>query len=107
MYPQGMIYACQDNAWMDERVMLMWVEMVLKPYVDTAPDDVVPILFLDSYHCHMMNSVVNAIQDLGVEVEHIPGGCTSLCQLVDIGINKPFKAFLCKGWEKWMIDEGI
>ena len=35
-----MIYACQDNAWMDERVMLMWVDMVLKPYVDTAPDDV-------------------------------------------------------------------
>ena len=107
MYPQGMIYACQDNAWMDERVMLMWVEMVLKPYVDTAPDDVVPILFLDLYHCHMMNSVVNVIQDLGVEVEHIPGGCTSLCQLADIGINKPFKAFLCKAWEKWMIDEGI
>ena len=54
----------------------------------------------------MMNLVVNAIQDLGVEVEHIPGGCTSLCQPVDIGINKPFKAFLCKACEMWMIDEG-
>ena len=107
MYPQGMIYVCQDNAWMDERVMLMWVEMVLEPYVDTAPDNVVPILFLDSYCCHMMNLVVNVMQDLGVEVEHFPGGCTSLCQPVDIGINKPFKAFLCKAWEKWMIDEGI
>ena len=72
----------------------MWVEMVLKPYVDTAPDNVVPILFLDSYHCHMMNLDINAIQDLGVEVEHIPGDCTSLCQPVDIRINKPFKAFL-------------
>ena len=75
-YPEGMIYACQDNAWMDKRVMLMWVEMVLKPYVDIVPDNVGPILFLDSYHCHMMNLVVNAIQDLGVEVNHIPGGCT-------------------------------
>ena len=107
MYPQGIIYACQDNAWMDERVMLMLVDMVLKPYVDTAPEDVVPILFLDSYHCHMMNSVANAIQDLLVQVKHILGGCTSLCQPVDIGINKPFKAFLRKAWEKWMIDEGI
>ena len=77
----------------------MWVDMVLKPYVDTAPEDVVPILFLDSYCCHMMNLVV--------QVKHIPGGCTSLCQPVDIGINKPFKAFLHKAWEKWMIDEGI
>ena len=90
-----MIYACQENAWMDERVMLMWFEMVLKPYVNMAPDNMVPLLFLDSYCCHMMNLVVNVIQDLGVEVEHIPGGCTSLCQPVDIGINKPFKAFLC------------
>ena len=105
-YPEGMIYACQDNAWMDERVMLMWVNMVLKPYVDTAPENLIPVLFLDSYHCHMMNSVVNVIQDL-VEGEHILGGCTSLCQPVDIGINKPFKAFLHKAWEKWMIDEGI
>ena len=44
--------------------------------VDTAPEDMVPILFLDSYHCHMMNLVVNAIQDHAVQVEHIPGGCT-------------------------------
>ena len=108
-YPEGMIYACQDNAWMDKRVMLMWVYMVLKPYVDTAPENMIPLLFLDSYNCHMMNLVVNVIQDLGVEVEHIPlgGGCTSLCQAVDNGISKPFKAFLHKAWEKWMIDEGI
>ena len=85
----------------------MWVEKVLKPYVDTVPDNMVPLLFLDSYDCHMMNSVVNVIQDLGVEVKHIPGGCTSLCQAVDMGINNPFKAFLCKAWEKSMINEGI
>ena len=47
-YPKGLIYACQDSAWMDVRVMLMWVDMVLKPYVDTAPENMVPLLFLDS-----------------------------------------------------------
>jgi hypothetical protein len=25
-YPSQMVYACQDNAWMDEKVMLMWVK---------------------------------------------------------------------------------
>ena len=73
-YPEGCVYACQDNAWMDEPVMLQWVEQILKPHIDTAPEDVVPILFLDSYRCHIMASVVNEIQALGVEVEHIPGG---------------------------------
>ena len=59
-----------------------------------------------------MNKTTETLQVLqinhhGIQVEHIPGGCTSLCQPVDIGINKPFKAFLRKAWEKWMIDEGI
>ena len=98
-YPEGCVYACQDNARMDEQVMLQWVEQILKPYVDTAPEDVVPILFLDSYRCHIMASVVNEIQALGVEVEHIPGGCTYLCQPVDIGINRPYKKHLQMRWE--------
>ena len=33
MYLEGMTYACQDNAWMDKRVMLMRVDMVS----DTIP----------------------------------------------------------------------
>ena len=73
---------------MDEEVMLLWVEQVLGPYVATAPDGVVPILFLDSYRCHMMASVVTKIQDLGVEVENIPGGaqaCVNL--LMSVSIN--------------------
>ena len=60
-YPQGIIYACQDNAWMDERVMLMWVDMVLKPYVDTAPEDVVPIWLLDSYRCHISSASLSFV----------------------------------------------
>ncbi len=77
---------------MDEHVMLAWVEEVLAAYVPTAPDDIVPLLILDSYQCHMMASVVYKIQELGVKVKHIPGGCTSLCQRVDVGFNKPFKS---------------
>ncbi len=81
-FPNEIIYAIQENAWMDERVMLLWIEKVLKPYVLDAPGHIVPIAFLDSYRCHMMESVVGKIQELGVEVEHIPGGCTCLCQPV-------------------------
>jgi DDE superfamily endonuclease len=106
-YPGGIVYACQENAWMDEAVMLLWVERVLKPYVLGAPEHIVPLLFLDSYRCHMMSSVVNKIQELGVEVEHIPGGCTGLCQPVDVGVNKPFKDRIRGQWESWMVQEGL
>jgi len=56
--------------------MIAWVNNVLAPYVATAPDHVVPILILNMYRCHMMPSVVQMIQELGVEVQNIPGGCT-------------------------------
>ena len=39
-----------------------------------------------------------------MEVEHIHGGGTSLCQPVDVGINRSLKANICKDW---MLDLGI
>ena len=82
-------YTVQEKAWMDESIMKDWIKEVLKPYVETAPAGVQPTLFLDSYRCHMMTSIVNLITAQGVQIEHIPGGCTGLsCQLLDVGINK-------------------
>jgi hypothetical protein len=106
-YPKTHFYKCQEAAWMDEEVMIAWVNKVLAPYVATAPDHVVPILILDMYRCHMMSSVVHMIQELGVEVQHIPGGCTSLCQPVDVGFNKPFKDRMQWQWMNWMTNEGV
>ena len=60
-YPTTNHYRCQENAWMDEAVMLAWVDEVLATYVATAPDHVIPLLILDSYHCHMMGSIVQKI----------------------------------------------
>ena len=72
-----------------------------------ASENVVPLPVLDSYQCHMITSVMEAIQQLGVEVEHIPGGCTSLCQPVDAGINKALKMLVHKDYKNWMLDSGI
>jgi hypothetical protein len=106
-YPATHHYQCQAIAWMDEVSMIAWVNEVLALNVATAPDDVVPLLVLDSYQCHMMASVVEMIQELGVEVKHIPGGCTPLCQPVIVGFNKPFKDCMRRKWTLWMMSKGI
>ena len=62
---------------MDEAVMIAWVEEVLGPYIATVLEHLVPLLVLDSYRCHMIALVVQKIQELGVEVKHIPGECTN------------------------------
>jgi hypothetical protein len=92
---------------MNKDVMVGWVDDILKPYIADAPNNVIPLLILDSYQCHMMASVVMQIQELGIEVKHIPGECTSLCQLVDAGFNKPFKDWVQRQWLSWMIAEGF
>jgi hypothetical protein len=53
----------------------------------------------------MMASVTDAIAELGIEIIHIPGGCTGLTQPLDVGINMPFKSRVRVLWEEWMIDE--
>jgi hypothetical protein len=55
----------------------------------------------------MMALVVHKFQEFGVEVKHIPGGCTFLCQPVDVMFDKPFKSCIQKMWIRWLINKGI
>ena len=72
-FPTQISYKCQNNAWMDKDIMGKSIEEVFKPYIANALEDFVPMLILNFYTCHMMTSVMQKIQDLGVEVEHISG----------------------------------
>ncbi len=45
-YPTTHIYKYQEAAWMDEQVMITWVNKVLASYITTAPDHAVPFLIL-------------------------------------------------------------
>jgi hypothetical protein len=111
-FPSRGRYACQEKAWMDEQRMHEWVDVVLKPWKEARdannPSMQPPIIILDAYRVHQMGSVVQHIQMMGIEVLHIPAGCTYLCQPIDVGINKPIKCGLRDRWEQWMVDgEGI
>ena len=106
-FPVDCSYICQDRAWMDEAMMLQWVKEVLEPWSKHVPAGIMPYLLLDSYKCHLMSSVVHAIQDLGIEVDHIPGGCTGLVQPLDVGVNKPLKNQIRRKWEEYMLEEGL
>jgi hypothetical protein len=102
-YPEGGHYACQKKAWMDEDMMSKWIDDVLVPWRNEKGPDVIPLLVLDAYRVHMMGNIVNRIQSLGIEVVHIPPGCTYLCQPVDVGINKTLKSRMREKWEDWMV----
>ena len=104
-HPQGMHYAVQKKAWFDEVTMLEWVKKVLAPNIAMAPVGIIPILFLDSFKVHLLGRVANAIQKLGVEIEFIPAGCTSLVQPINVGFNKPFKSNMKKVYTDWLMSQ--
>ena len=85
--------------------MLNWDNDVLKPYVTMAPVGIISILFLDLFKVHLLGSVADAIQGLGVELKIIPPGCTGLMQPIDIRINKPFKANMRNIYTEWLLKQ--
>jgi len=101
-YPPGLIYQCQDKAWMDENTMLEWVETVWKPFteqVKKAPT----LLLLDWAPAHVVSSVKAAIASCNTELEFIPKGYTSKCQVLDVGINKPFSDYIRNNVAEWQV----
>jgi len=101
-YPCRWIYACQTSTWMDDVVILQWVERLLKPHIPEVPSHVIPLLLLDSCRCHMTASVSMWINELGVEVQHNPGGCTSPCQPVNVGIACLWMSLEIDGSHGWL-----
>ena len=104
MYPQECIYACQPKVWMDKSMMIVWINKILIPRKNTTEPTIMPLLIPDAYPIHMMGSIVNWIQALGIEVQHILGGCMHLCQPVDVGGNKPINKEMTTQWEDWMTE---
>jgi hypothetical protein len=71
------------------RPKLISDQQVLHPYITERQSEANArsVLFLDSYRCHMMTCVVIKIQELEVEVEHIPAGCIGLVQSVVTSVS--------------------
>lgn len=100
-FPEGAVYATQKNAWMDERVMKMYIDEILTPLAEREGQS---LILLDSYRCHMMPSVISSVKDLNMSLQHIPSGVTGLVQPVDVGINKPLKVRIRRQWETWVME---
>ncbi len=54
-------YTMQKKAWMDEPMMMKWIEVCLARWKNTLPPTVVPLLILASFCIHMMGPVVETI----------------------------------------------
>jgi hypothetical protein len=97
-----LVLAAQPNAWQDEENLNDWVDGVLVPHIQQKAAGTPVKLFLDQFSAHETDGLKARMDELGVQLELIPAGCTWLLQPVDVGIGKPFKDCLRAKWWEWM-----
>ena len=88
-YLQVQFYTVQDKARVNTQVFLGWVICVWAPYAGNFNDGT--YLLMDEFSVHMKSECIVAIHSQGLEVNFIAGGCIEALQILDKGVNKPFK----------------
>jgi DDE superfamily endonuclease len=99
--PASIKYVWQEKAWVDQRVFKHWIAEMWKPFTVERADKT--YLLMDEFLVQLMTTYGNAIKDCGSEVVYILGGYTSKLQVMDLGVNMPFKGYVREAHENLMI----
>jgi hypothetical protein len=80
--------------------MMKWVHEIRLPYIKNEPSH----LIFDSFSCHMVREVMEALNKGRCVTSVIPGGITSVLQPLDVCLNKPFKNHTRNDWVEFMYE---
>ena len=86
--PYGMIVWFQKNGWMDVSLMKEYVD-----YFNNNRSGDPAMLVYDSFKGHLEVSVKSKFRESDVHLAVISGRLTSICQPLDVTINKPYKDY--------------
>ena len=90
------------KGWMNSNLLKQWVDEVWKPNINKEQSY---LLIWDSFSAHKDEDIIKyLLEELDTEVAVIPGGCTSVLQPLDVGINKPVKDRLRKAFQEWSVE---
>src|SRR6185295_19301809 len=87
---------------MDEANMMRYFRYWSIKHSDNFPK----MLIYDSFSAHITSDVKDSFKNNNTDLVNIPGGLTSICQPLDVSINKPFKNNLRFQWHNWMASGG-
>ena len=94
----SVVIAAQEKGCMDTEGMKLWIDKVWHARTGATKG----LLVFDSFEAHMTNRVKRALERENTNLAVIPGGLTSILQLLDVSLNKPFKDGVRKRWMEWM-----
>jgi hypothetical protein len=98
--PQGKVLHVQEEGWMDENGMKLWLQKVWAK----RPGGLLKkpsLLVCDQFKSHVREATKRRVKDLNSQLAIIPGGLTSQLQPLDVPINETFKFSMRQEWTKW------
>ncbi|GBC16278.1 pogo transposable element with KRAB domain [Rhizophagus irregularis DAOM 181602=DAOM 197198] len=104
--PKGVICWFQENGWMTSDLMKNYVEFLFRFRMTENLSKEPAMMVYDSFRGHLEESVKTKFKQHNFHLAVIPAGLTSVCQPLDVSINKPFKDNLRKEWHEWMCKGG-
>jgi len=96
------VYTVQAKAWNDNDTMMQWIHLVWRPFC--IEKGLPTYLIWDEFSVHLMRQTVQAVQESQTQVEFVPGGYTGAVQILDKGVNKPFKDYIKREQIQFMVD---
>ena len=99
--PEGVLVWRQENAYMTASLMRDWIDHF------TATVGTHRILIMDSFSAHLSKVVKEKLKSQNISFAIVPAGCTSECQPLDVGVNKPFKDRMRMRWARFINDANI
>jgi hypothetical protein len=97
------IACCQKKAYCDEEIMAVWVEKSLAPFIESKSKQL-HLMMMDNFSPHQTKSVRDSISELGCLLTMLPPNMTSRVQVLDVGINKPFKDNMRWFYSKFLVE---
>jgi hypothetical protein len=93
MNVKGVIIQAQESGWMDYAVVLDWINRVWQKH-SVALLNLPSMHILYSFCGHTAEEVKKILKSRNMDQVIISGGLTSMLHLLDMCINRPFKAAL-------------
>ncbi len=84
----------QGHGYMTSNNMIEYMENVLLPYRSSlGKDDKPMLLIMDRFSAHTNKDVLEYAKAHGIDIALVPTGCTDMLQVLDVGVNRPFKHY--------------
>jgi hypothetical protein len=94
-------YICQEKAYCDASVMSIWISECLAPHhVEKRP----ALLMMDNFKAHLVKPVRDLLAKNCWLQLNLPANMTSRVQILDVGVNKPFKGRMRAYYNQYMLD---